>query len=183
MPVMTTCGPGPLSGFAVCAAQLAFGQPGLPTSQPKMLTIVREEVKPGRSAEHARHEAGWPAAFEKAKSPDYYIAMTSLTGPSEAWYLIPTESHAAVAETMKREDKDPVLSAELSRLGARDAEFISRSTVLQAAGRRGPAGSGDVTSSGTRPSRRRPGEMRRGPDGDLCCRAGGVPHRAAGSFG
>src|SRR5437879_3071109 len=48
-----------------------------------------------------------------------------------------------------------------------------------AAGRRGPAGSGDVTSSGTRPSRRRPGELRRGPDGDLRCRAGAVPYPAA----
>ena len=126
---------GLLSSFALCAAPLAFGQGGMPTSQPKLLTIVREEVKPGKSAEHARHEAGWPAAFEKAKSPDYYIAMTSLTGPTEAWYVVPYASHAAIAETMKREDKDPVLSAELGRLSARDAEFVHRVSVIQAAGR------------------------------------------------
>ena len=34
----------------------------LPTSQPGLLTIIREEVKLGRSAEHERIEAGWPAA-------------------------------------------------------------------------------------------------------------------------
>ena len=40
----------------------------LPSTQPKLLTIVREEVKVGRTAEHAKHEAGWPAAFEKARN-------------------------------------------------------------------------------------------------------------------
>lgn len=126
---------GLMGGVVLCAAHLAFGQTGLPTSQPKLLTIVREEVKPGRGADHAAHEAGWPAAFEKAKSPDYYLAMTSLTGSPEAWYVAPQESHAAIAASMKREDKDPVLSAELARLAARDAEFIKGVTVVQAAGR------------------------------------------------
>ena len=124
-----------LCGFALCAAQLALGQGGLPTSQPKLLTIVREEIKPGRAADHAKHEAGWPAAFAKAKSPTYYHAITSMTGPSEAWYLIPFESHAAISESMKREDKDPVLSAELERLSRRDAEFVHNVTVLQAVAR------------------------------------------------
>ena len=122
-------------GFALCAAHLAFGQSGLPATQPKMLTIVREDVKPGRGADHSKHESGWPAAYEKAKSPDYYLAMTSLTGSPQAWYVVPAESNAAIAETMKREDKDPVLSAELARLSLRDAEFISGVSILQAAGR------------------------------------------------
>jgi len=109
----------------------AFGQ-GLPTKQPNMITIVREEVKVGRNAQHAKHEAWWPAAYEKAKSPDYYIAMTSLTGPNEAWYIIPSDSNAAWGESMKRDDKDPVLSAELARLALGDAEYISGSRTIQA---------------------------------------------------
>jgi hypothetical protein len=120
-----------VGGLALCAVHLVSGQTGLPVKQPKYLTIVREEVKPGMGGDHARHEAGWPAAFEKAKSPDYYLAMTSLTGPSVGWYMIPAESNAAIGEAMKREDKDPTLSAELGRLARRDAEFISRTSVLQ----------------------------------------------------
>lgn len=107
----------------------------LTKEQPKLLTIVREKVKVGRGAEHARHEAGWPAAFEKAKSPDYYLAVTSLTGPNEAWYLIPRDSHAAEAEAMKREAKNPELAAELTRLAERDAEFVESATVIQAMAR------------------------------------------------
>ena len=49
---------------------------GLPTTQPKFLHIYREQVKIGRSADHSRWEAGWPAAFEKAKFPDTYIASS-----------------------------------------------------------------------------------------------------------
>ena len=62
---------------------------GLPRIQPKTpLTIIREQVKIGRSAAHSKFESEYPAAFEKAGSPDYYLALTSLTGPSEAWYLV-----------------------------------------------------------------------------------------------
>ncbi|HAB16693.1 MAG TPA: hypothetical protein PLX89_21620 [Verrucomicrobiota bacterium] len=107
----------------------------LPKTQPKLLTIIREEVKVGRAAEHSKHEAGWPAAYEKAKSPDYYLALVSMTGPSEVWYVVPAESYTQVAESMKREDKDPVLSAELARLALADAEYVSRVTTVNAVAR------------------------------------------------
>ena len=108
---------------------------GLPKTQPKFITIIREEVKVGRNDEHAKFESGWPVALEKAKSPDYYLAMTSLTGPNEAWFVTPWESHAAVAESMKREDKDPVLSAEMARLSLGDAEYTSSARTIQARAR------------------------------------------------
>src|SRR5512143_623013 len=76
----------------------------LPTSQPKFLHVVREQVKLGRSAEHSRWEAGWPAAFEKAKSPDTYIALESVTGPAEVWYVIPFSSHAAYGESTAKQE-------------------------------------------------------------------------------
>src|SRR5437762_2083746 len=102
------------SGVGTASAQ------ALPTTQPAYLTIVREEVKLGRGAEHTRIEAGWPAAFAKAKSPSSYLALASLTGQDEVWFTIPFASNAAVAEEFKRQDADPVLSAELARLARAD---------------------------------------------------------------
>ena len=55
--------------------------------------------------------------MKKAKSPNAYLALVSLTGSPEAWYITPFESHAALEESNKREDADAVLSAELERLG------------------------------------------------------------------
>lgn len=105
---------------------------GLPTSQPSMVTIVREQVKVGRAAEHARIEAGWPAAYGRANSPDYYLAMTSMTGTPEAWYVIPTASHAAYAETMRR---DAPIQDELDRLSRADAEVLDGIRTIQAMAR------------------------------------------------
>jgi len=126
------------TGFAVLtlacgapAVALAQGQ-GLPTSQPSFVTIVREQVKVGRAAEHARIEAGWPAAYGRANSPDYYLAMTSMTGQPEAWYIIPSASHAAYAETMRR---DATMSEELDRLSRADAEVLDGFRRIQAVAR------------------------------------------------
>jgi hypothetical protein len=107
----------------------------LPTSQPNMITIVREEVKLGRDADHAKVEAGWPAAYEKAKSPDFYLAMTSMTGAPEAWYITPYASHAAIGDGLKRDDGDAVLTAELTRLRRADADMITSVRVIQARAR------------------------------------------------
>ena len=115
-------------------ANMAIAQ-GMPASQPSILTIVREEVKAGRGSEHAKHEAGWPAAYEKANSPYYYLALVSMTGPSEAWYVSSYNSHAAMADSMKMEDKDPALSSELARLSRVDAEYINGVRVIQTSAR------------------------------------------------
>src|SRR2546429_9225898 len=117
------------SGVGTASAQ------ALPTTQPAYLTIVREEVKLGRGAEHTRIEAGWPAAFAKAKSPSSYLALASLTGQDEVWFTIPFASNAAVAEEFKRQDADPILSAEVARLPRADAEVLTGHTVVQAVAR------------------------------------------------
>jgi hypothetical protein len=114
----------------------AGAQDSLPASQPNYLTIVREEVKLGRAAEHERIEAGWPAAFEKAKSPDYYLAYVSTTGRSEAWYITAFDSHQAMGESMKRESEDAALSAELKRLQRADADVLTNVTTIQVMARK-----------------------------------------------
>jgi hypothetical protein len=127
---------GLLIALALICVPFATAQSnGLPAAQPKRLTIIREQVKVGHEAGHAKHEAGWPAALEKAKSPDYYIALTSMTGATEAWYLIPSDSNAAEAASMKRDAKDKVLSTELDRLALGDADYITSSTHIQTVAR------------------------------------------------
>lgn len=125
-----------LSSLLCIGATAVLAQaPALPTSQPALLTIYREAVKIGRAAEHERIEAGWPAAYAKAKFPSYYLAMTSLTGRSEAWFLTPYASNAAVAEDMKREAADTLLAAELARLSRADAEVLDEWRIIQAVAR------------------------------------------------
>lgn len=118
----------------VSSASTAFGQ-GMPTSQPSLIQIVREEVKTGHNAMHSAYEAGWPAAFAKAKSTNYYLAMVAMTGPNESWYVVPYASNAAAGESMKLQSDNKALSAELARLEKGDADHINSSRRLYAAAR------------------------------------------------
>jgi len=103
-----------------------------PTTQPQFLHIYREQVKPARVAEHAQWETGWPAAFEKAKSPNSYLAFASMTGPQEVWYVGAYASQKAYGEATSWEEAQPGLTAEFDRLAKGDAEFLADSTALQA---------------------------------------------------
>lgn len=97
----------------------------LPTSQPNFLQITIEDVKVGHDDEHSKLEAGWPAAFEKAKSPYYGIGMVAMTGAPQAWFLTPFENHQAMGDNLKRNADDAILAAELSRLARADAAHIT----------------------------------------------------------
>src|SRR5436190_22234998 len=103
----------------------AFAQ-ALPTSQPNYVQIFIEEVKVGHEDEHSKLEAGWPAAFEKAKSPYYSIGMASVTGPLQAWFITPYDFNKALGDSIKRNSDDPLLAAELARLSRADAAHINQ---------------------------------------------------------
>ncbi len=118
----------------VAGATAAFAQ-SMPTTQPNFLMIYREEVKVGHVADHAKVEAGWPAAYDKAKDPYNYIALVSLTGPDEAWFVTPFDSQAAIGDSMKREDS-AALAPSLERLSKADAEDISSVRGILAAARK-----------------------------------------------
>lgn len=92
---------------------------------PPYLQIFREEVKMGRAGPHALTESGWPRAFARAKIPNNYVAMTTMFGPTEAWFF---EGHASVAEidaANRAIAAAPGLSAELDRLSQADAANIA----------------------------------------------------------
>ena len=118
-----------LGGTTQALAQTPAAMPGGP---PKLVQIFREEVKVGKGAAHEKLEAGYVRAFSKAKWPTNYLAMTSTTGPSEAWFLVPYYSFDAWEKDQQATEKNAALFAELNRLGEKDAEFVSgaRSIVI-----------------------------------------------------
>lgn len=88
---------------------------------PPYLRIYREEVKMGRGGAHVLTEAGWPRAFARAKIPNNYVAMTTIYGPTEAWFFESYPSVAAIEAVDKAIDAAPGLTAELDRLSQADA--------------------------------------------------------------
>jgi hypothetical protein len=114
---------------AVClffsATSIALAQEQVPPGPPKVLQIFREEVKPGKGAAHEKVEAGWPSAFANAKSPTHFIAMVSVSGPSEAWFATGFDSMAAWEKDRMDTHRNAALTAELDQLGEKDGELLS----------------------------------------------------------
>ncbi len=103
-----------------------------PPGPPKVLQIFREEVKPGKAPAHQKWEAGWPKAFAKANWPTNYLAVTSVTGPGEAWFLTGYDSFVAWEKDRQNLDKNAALKAEDERLAQGDGEFLSASRSIVA---------------------------------------------------
>lgn len=118
--------------FRTCVAIGVFVALGYPmcaqaqnTPAPNYLQIFREEVKAGHTAAHAKTEAGWPRAFAKANWPSNYFAMTSITGPNEAWYLTPWDSLAAWEKDTAAIAANGSLQTETDRLSAEDSQHLN----------------------------------------------------------
>jgi hypothetical protein len=108
----------------------------LPTSQPNVLQIVREEVKVGHDADHTKTEAAAIPLLEKTKFPYFAIALVALTGQPEAWFVLPYDSQAALGDSMKRLNEDPGLAPDFARLARADAEHITGTRTILAVGRK-----------------------------------------------
>ncbi|MGZ6972293.1 MAG: hypothetical protein ACXVID_11555, partial [Thermoanaerobaculia bacterium] len=64
--------------------------------------------------------------------PTHYIAMTTLTGASEAWFLAGYPSFAAWEKDRDETDKNKALTADLDRLFEKDAELLTNVRSLVA---------------------------------------------------
>jgi hypothetical protein len=91
---------------------------------PKVLLIDREMVKFGKDAPHAKNEAAFAKAFASAKSPGRYLAVTTMSGPSEAWFLVGFDSYAEW-EKADQYDEQHKVDDLVAPLIEKDTEYVS----------------------------------------------------------
>ena len=94
---------------------------------PKVLMIIREQVKPGKNTAHTMNEAAWSAAYKKAKYETPILALSSVTGDSEAWFLIGYESFAAAEKDGENMEKNAALRQINETYGAKEADLLNDS--------------------------------------------------------
>jgi hypothetical protein len=123
-------------GLSVLSSAPAFAQAAPATSSatplPKVLGIYREEVRPGKAAAHGANEAAWAAALAKGQSATHWLAMTSVAGPTEAWFF---SAYDSWADLQKQEDSmaaNAALTAEDDKFNALDGELLSRTSRIVA---------------------------------------------------
>ena len=98
---------------------------------PAVMGIIRETVKEGHTAAHEKVEADWSGAMRKHNFSYHDLALTSMTGPSEALFLLPFKSFADVEQANKEMQK-AALKSEIDLLDARDGELRSSSRTIYA---------------------------------------------------
>jgi hypothetical protein len=120
-----------VSCFALSAVlQIHAQQNQIPVHD--VFRIRREAVKPGRAAAHQRHEAAVPATLRRTGSRGHYMAMSSLTGPSEVWFIRNYPSFAGWERTWTDTNKNEALRAELDQHAERDSEFLTEVSEILA---------------------------------------------------
>lgn len=121
-----------VSCLTVVAPSAARAQAPAADDPAKVIRIYREEIKPGRGAAHERNESAWVQAFAKANTGAHYVALTSMTGPSEAWFCEGHDSFASIEKADKEIEKNAALTAEIEALSAKDGDMVSGSRGLVA---------------------------------------------------
>jgi hypothetical protein len=110
-----------LTGAAVCAQENSTT-----TSPPKVLTVFREFLKPGKSGPvHENSEIAFVQALRHADSPTHYLAADSLSGKTRSVFLTGYDSFEAWEKDVQSTQANPALSATLARANVRDGDLLS----------------------------------------------------------
>lgn len=97
---------------------------------PKVLMIVREEVKPGKAAAHIMNETAWTEGFKKAHYDTPAVGMNSVTGPAESWFLAAYPSFEALEKDGEKMDKDPAIRHVNEMYGPKEADLVSEARTM-----------------------------------------------------
>ena len=105
-----------------------------PPNPYRVLFITRETVKPGKGDAHDKLESDWARSLAAAKMPFGTLAMKSVTGPRETWFVSGFPSYAAYARLNSMYEGNAALGAVATRLDPQESDLLAeaRGMVLQA---------------------------------------------------
>ena len=111
--------------LAAVVSVVAQDQSSGTMSPPKILTITREYVKPGKTgAMHDKTETAFVQAMAHSKVTTHYLGMNSITGKSRSLFFTGYDSFDAWEKDVTSQQKNAMLSAALDRAYAADGELL-----------------------------------------------------------
>lgn len=91
--------------LSACSAVMAQTMPA-PHGPPKVLYLVREDIKPGMMPAHNKHSANFAAIFGRLQTPNYRIALVPVAGSeNEVVYLTGADTFAQLEGMLQATDK------------------------------------------------------------------------------
>jgi hypothetical protein len=109
----------------LCAASFTLAAQS--ADPPKILRIYREDIKEGKGAGHEKSEARFAQMLARVKYPSNSLAMTTMSGLAQAWFMEGHESYASIGETDTFVGQAPQVKGQFETLDAQDAEFRASS--------------------------------------------------------
>jgi len=92
---------------------------------PKVLTVTREFVKPGKGGVvHDKAESAFVQAFARVKWPTHYLAMNSVSGKPRVLFLTGYDSFEAWEKDINAANKNAALSGALDHASVADGELL-----------------------------------------------------------
>jgi hypothetical protein len=88
---------------------------------PQVLLIVQERLKPNSARAYDRNEREIARTSARLKSQHPYLALESVTGAKEVWWLNAFESEGHKDRVMQAYERNHELTVELRKLGRRKA--------------------------------------------------------------
>ncbi|HQZ86540.1 MAG TPA: hypothetical protein PLB21_13065 [Actinomycetota bacterium] len=87
-------------------------------------------MKVGKGPAHAVLETNWNAAYVRAKLENGWLGMTSMSGPSEAWYLMGFGSWGEMEKYNRAAEANEAWSAENAKFLTQDGDLLSRASYI-----------------------------------------------------
>ncbi len=119
---------------ALCASAALGGVlPGLAqegAGPPKVLRIVREQIKQGREAAHAGVEASYMRLLAKYKYPATILGCGTYAGPSQVWFFEGHDSYASIESADAFVRKNAALAREAAGLDQMDGDLRDSSATM-----------------------------------------------------
>ena len=112
-----------LCGLAAASAQ---ENPAQSMKPPKVLVVMREFVKPGKSGSlHEKSESAFVQAMTAAKWPTHYFAADSLSGRPRSLFFVGYDSFEAWEKDNLATQANPTLSAALDSAAISDGDLLT----------------------------------------------------------
>ncbi|MBI3791627.1 MAG: hypothetical protein HY275_12215 [Gemmatimonadetes bacterium] len=121
----------------VVAVTAAFAAPTPTIAQetdvpPAWMTFQREVIKPGKEPAHLKLEREWARAYEAQKYPNALLGMTSMSGPSEVWFLMGYQKSADIQKVAETVAASPALSGIDERFRPQESDLLANQFTMVA---------------------------------------------------
>jgi hypothetical protein len=100
---------------------------------PHIMAIYREDVKAGKTASHEKLEARFARAYARTSWARPYLALSSLSGAPQAWFVVPYDSLSDLEKEYKLADQAPAATKTVfEQLSASEADHLDSSRLVLA---------------------------------------------------